>query len=352
MPGSTDTDHEDSDVMEIPPPETTPVLPAIAAVPAPDIDMQPASPLVHSGSEAEVEGATHGGDDREDISAHDNAEVQENDVVADDEEEDDEDDTDDEEEDSDEGEQAEDDAADATTVTSGPGPMTVKDEPHSSLLSPQSPNGGMNMAISMPMLPSLPELASGPPTPATASAPSRSRPGSRKGTPPFGASLTATTNATNGHTGGGIMQVDGEDDLKHSPHSKLSKGRLGHSSVPPTDAAVPPQSQATKTARPPASKAKKHHSPSPSPPPPIIRPPLRTIRLDIVLGGPDKYEVDVRKLATESGQRDPTPPPVVVIAPDTSESEADTKVKPLDEDITKTKKRKASSCMSLPVLLL
>lgn len=49
-------------------------------------------------------------------------------------------------------------------------------------------------------------------------------------------------------------------------------------------------------------------SPPPELPPPP--PPLPTIRLEIALGGPSAYMVNVLELARESGQRPPTPPPV------------------------------------------
>ncbi|OCH87699.1 hypothetical protein OBBRIDRAFT_759360 [Obba rivulosa] len=48
-------------------------------------------------------------------------------------------------------------------------------------------------------------------------------------------------------------------------------------------------------------------TPSPSPPPAPARPPLQTIRLDIKLGGPEDYEVDISSLSKETGQRPPTP---------------------------------------------
>ncbi|KZT59556.1 hypothetical protein CALCODRAFT_186789 [Calocera cornea HHB12733] len=50
-------------------------------------------------------------------------------------------------------------------------------------------------------------------------------------------------------------------------------------------------------------------SPPPTLPPPP--PPLPTVRLDIALGGPSAYMINVLELARESGQRNPTPPPVV-----------------------------------------
>jgi hypothetical protein len=61
--------------------------------------------------------------------------------------------------------------------------------------------------------------------------------------------------------------------------------------------------------KPKSSKARAR-SPSPSPPP-APPPPLQTIRLDIQLGGPDNYEVDISALAKATGQRPATPPPAV-----------------------------------------
>ncbi|KAI9058680.1 hypothetical protein FKP32DRAFT_1680408 [Trametes sanguinea] len=48
---------------------------------------------------------------------------------------------------------------------------------------------------------------------------------------------------------------------------------------------------------------------SPSPPPPPARRPLQTIRLDITLGGPEDYEVNIADLAKATGQRPATPVP-------------------------------------------
>ena len=68
-------------------------------------------------------------------------------------------------------------------------------------------------------------------------------------------------------------------------------------------------------------KSSKHvRSPSPSPPPPPTRPPLRTIRLEIKLGGPNNYEVNLSALAKETDQRPPTPEPV---KRDSSDSEGE-----------------------------
>ncbi|KAF8513517.1 hypothetical protein JB92DRAFT_2923045 [Gautieria morchelliformis] len=78
--------------------------------------------------------------------------------------------------------------------------------------------------------------------------------------------------------------------------------------------AIPPPSHP----KPKSTKPRK--SRSPSPPPVLPPPPLLTVRLDITLGGPEHYEVDVSSLALQTGQRNPTPPP---IKRDTSESEGE-----------------------------
>ncbi|KAF9782537.1 hypothetical protein BJ322DRAFT_1160971 [Thelephora terrestris] len=68
-------------------------------------------------------------------------------------------------------------------------------------------------------------------------------------------------------------------------------------------------------------KSSRHaRSPSPSPPPPPTRPPLRTIRLEIKLGGPNNYEVNLSSLTKETDQRPPTPEPV---KRDSSDSEGE-----------------------------
>jgi hypothetical protein len=80
----------------------------------------------------------------------------------------------------------------------------------------------------------------------------------------------------------------------------------------------------------PKSKPQRPRSPSPTPPPPPP-PPLQTIRLQINLGGPDNYEVDIATLAKTTGQRQPTPPPPKA---DTSDSEGE------DDGEPKKKKKK------------
>ncbi|KAF6748233.1 hypothetical protein DFP72DRAFT_1174454 [Ephemerocybe angulata] len=94
-----------------------------------------------------------------------------------------------------------------------------------------------------------------------------------------------------------------------------------------------------------ATKPRKHRTPSPSPPPVAPPPPLRTVRLEITLGGPSNYEVDVRNLSKETGQRDATPPPPA--PPPESEDEEAAKACEEEEEVpeggAKKKKRKKKS---------
>jgi hypothetical protein len=50
---------------------------------------------------------------------------------------------------------------------------------------------------------------------------------------------------------------------------------------------------------------------------------LQTIRLEIKLGGPDNYEVDMAALAKATGQRTATPPPAVNVNVKRYESDSD-----------------------------
>ena len=97
------------------------------------------------------------------------------------------------------------------------------------------------------------------------------------------------------------------------------------SGTEPAPAGANPPLSATTSSKPKSSKPPSHanghkaRSPSPSPPPPPARPALQTIRLEITLGGPEAYEVDIAKLSKETGQRPPTPPRA--ISPHRDESE-------------------------------
>ncbi|EKM52289.1 uncharacterized protein PHACADRAFT_125998 [Phanerochaete carnosa HHB-10118-sp] len=80
----------------------------------------------------------------------------------------------------------------------------------------------------------------------------------------------------------------------------------------------------------------KPNSASPSPPPPP-RPALQTVRLEIKLGGPEDYEVDIAQLSKETGQRPPTPPRAGSPHPDES---SESEVEPSKDDAKPKKKRK------------
>jgi hypothetical protein len=93
--------------------------------------------------------------------------------------------------------------------------------------------------------------------------------------------------------------------------------------APPTTTKVDIKGKGKPASAKPAKSTKaRAKSPSPSPPPAVPPPPLQTIRLDIKLGGPENYEVDVAKLAKETGQRPATPPPAAV-KPSQYESESE-----------------------------
>ena len=100
-------------------------------------------------------------------------------------------------------------------------------------------------------------------------------------------------------------------------------------------------SSALSGAKPKSTKAPAR-TPSPSPPPPPARPPLQTIRLDIPLGGPDNYEVDISAMSKETGQRPPTPVPVKRDSSDDSHSEGD------DEGDGKQEKKKRRKVRCIP----
>lgn len=100
---------------------------------------------------------------------------------------------------------------------------------------------------------------------------------------------------------------------------------------------------------PPGAKPKSTRPRSPSPessaPAQPARPPLRTIRLDIKLGGPEDYEVDISALSKQTGQRSPTPTaPAKHDTSDESNSEGDDEG---DDNKLKKKRRKVSLASSI-----
>ncbi|KAK0467729.1 uncharacterized protein EV420DRAFT_1616596 [Desarmillaria tabescens] len=109
------------------------------------------------------------------------------------------------------------------------------------------------------------------------------------------------------------------------------------SSPEPTEtepAPPPPPPPVESTPKKPRSK---HHSPTPPPQPPP--PPLQTIRLDITLGGPADYEVDIAMMALAAGQRVDVPVPEDKA--DTSESEPEPEPEGELTSLFKRKKRKS-----------
>ncbi|KAF5347314.1 hypothetical protein D9756_009930 [Leucocoprinus leucothites] len=110
-------------------------------------------------------------------------------------------------------------------------------------------------------------------------------------------------------------------------------GLLPSASAPPGPIAG--SKPASSTAKP---RSKKPRSPSPSPPPPLQVPPLTTIRLEIRLGGPENYEVDVSKIAKDTGQRPPTPPPRITVT--TKHPVSESEQEPETDGGKKKKRRK------------
>ncbi|KAF8900482.1 hypothetical protein CPB84DRAFT_1680451 [Gymnopilus junonius] len=173
--------------------------------------------------------------------------------------------------------------------------------------------------------------------------------------PPESLSVSAATSRRSSlaTTAGKSISVQGDGTsslipvLVHSPSPTPSNtGSASHAVVadpssaspatdlkPPPSSAPPPPSKPASSIKPRSSKPKAR-SPSPSPPPPPPPPP-QTIRLQIKLGGPSNYEVDIRHEAKETGQRPPTPPPPPKKVADSSDSEDDEDDKKDDKPLKK-----------------
>ncbi|KAI0369519.1 hypothetical protein BV20DRAFT_967806 [Pilatotrama ljubarskyi] len=126
------------------------------------------------------------------------------------------------------------------------------------------------------------------------------------------------------------------DDLPFSTEAAAAgEGAKGKKSKPSSSNVA----AAASGAKPKSTKSAAPRASSPSPPPPPARRPLQTIRLEIKLGGPEDYEVNISELAKATGQRPATPVPES--KRDTSdESEGDDEGEDKNRDKTKTKKRK------------
>lgn len=118
-----------------------------------------------------------------------------------------------------------------------------------------------------------------------------------------------------------------------SPADPASAGANAPSTS--TTSSTKPKSSKPASATP--ANGHKPRSPSPSPVPLPQRPALQTVRLEIRLGGPEDYEVDIARLSKETGQRPPTPPRAVSPRPDeSSDSEGET----TKEDGVKPKRKR------------
>lgn len=138
-------------------------------------------------------------------------------------------------------------------------------------------------------------------------------------------------------TTGDLSSTSSSHDVEEALNPTKEKGKR---SKPPSAA----KAAASATGAKPKSTKPAPRSPSPSPPPPPSRPPLQTIRLDITLGGPDNYEVDISALAKETGQRPATPVPAKRDTSDDSHSEGD------DEADNKPQDKKRKRVCSLASL--
>ncbi|KAJ7154803.1 hypothetical protein C8R46DRAFT_1005921 [Mycena filopes] len=106
--------------------------------------------------------------------------------------------------------------------------------------------------------------------------------------------------------GSAVVVVDGGDGAIRVPMLVDSTavpdtpdGANATGAVPPTSPLTAPPTSAAKPA-PTQKKPKSHHAPLPPPPPPPPQP-MQTIRLEIRLGGPDNYEIDVKGKARDEG---------------------------------------------------
>lgn len=137
--------------------------------------------------------------------------------------------------------------------------------------------------------------------------------------------------------------ANGQSTLKPPDVATIdeSGGGKGAKSKPASSVTAAKPASGLSSAKP---KSTKPRSPSPAPSAPAQppRPPLRTVRLDIKLGGPEDYEVDISVLSKETGQRPPTPTaPAKHDTSDESNSEGD------DEgDDNKLKKKRRKVCVA------
>ena len=136
------------------------------------------------------------------------------------------------------------------------------------------------------------------------------------------------------------------DPAASSSEAAPAEGARGRKSKP---------SSATVAVAPPGAKPKSTKSAapraSPSPPPHPARQPLQTIRLDIQLGGPDDYEINISDLAKATGQRPATPVPDLGKhdTSDESEGEGEPEPEPAPADADTQQKGKRRKRVSTPL---
>ncbi|EAU87900.1 hypothetical protein CC1G_01547 [Coprinopsis cinerea okayama7 len=146
-------------------------------------------------------------------------------------------------------------------------------------------------------------------------------------------------NASDGASGSGVpVPVADASTSANPPNSSTSTLTTPPTSLPapaPTTNGKPDTTSQPSASAPPSKKGKsRKRTPSPSPPPPPPPQPLQTIRLEIKLGGPSNYEVDIAQMAKDTGQRPATPPLPMALRPESEEEE------PPPEETGKKRKRK------------
>ena len=142
---------------------------------------------------------------------------------------------------------------------------------------------------------------------------------------------------------------DAPDDSRSSTDTPAAlDGQPGPKSKPSSSAVA----AAPSGAKPKSAKSAAPRAPSPSPPPAPARQPLQTIRLDIALGGPEDYEVNISDLAKQTGQRPATPVPEEAKRDTSDESDGDDEAPPAAvaaaEEVKEKGKRRKRVSRPLP----
>lgn len=142
--------------------------------------------------------------------------------------------------------------------------------------------------------------------------------------PPQSPSVSATSSRHTPHSdniinNSNVIQIGDDDEIQPvltvgAGDDNNNNDNNNNDKLPAAAAVASGQKPASKpSSKPPSSKPRsskphKARSPSPTPPPPPPpAPPLQTIRLEIKLGGPNNYAVDIAEVSRSTGQRPPTP---------------------------------------------